>query len=67
MSLRLRLTLMLSAFVVIMAVLAVGNGERPADAAEKERLKARCDTTLDACREAHLAWWGAEPAVEGQR
>jgi len=48
-------------------LLAVGNGQRPADAAETERLKARCDTTLDACREAHLAWWGAEPAVEGQR
>jgi len=47
-------------------LLAVGNGERPADPAEKERLKARCDATLDACREAHLAWWGENPAAEGQ-
>lgn len=39
-------------------LLAVTNGERPADPEEKERLKSRCEEALDACRAAHLAWSG---------
>jgi len=47
-------------------LLAVANGERPADPQEKERLKTRCEEALDACRAAHLAWWGYSGTAGGQ-
>jgi len=39
---------------------AVASGERPADPAEKEQLKATCDEALKAWREIHRAWRDAD-------